>query len=211
MKRATDVTVILDRSGSMEAIASDVIGGFNRFLADQSGQPGECNLTLVQFDDKYEVVYVEQPIGEAPRLTEATFLPRGCTALLDAIGRTIDSTGLRLAALPEDERPQRVLLVIITDGLENASTDFTSERVFSMISTQQDVYQWSFLFLAANQDAIAEAAKVGIGAQQSLNFAATRAGVAEASLSLSEAVSTLRASGEAGFTNAATSRKRKVH
>jgi hypothetical protein len=140
VKRATDVTVILDRSGSMEAIASDVIGGFDRFLADQSGQPGECNLTLVQFDDRYEVVYGVQPIEKAPRLTSTTFQPRGSTALLDAIGRTIDATGARLAEMPEEGCPDRILIVIITDGLDNASTDFTPERVFSMISTQQDVY-----------------------------------------------------------------------
>ena len=188
MKHKTDVTVILDRSGSMEAIASDVIGGFNQFLTDQQRQPGECRLTLVQFDDQYEVVYLARPIADASRLTAKTFEPRGSTALLDAIGRTIDTTGARLAALPEEERPNRVLLVIITDGEENASVDYTRDRVFNMISSQQDVYGWSFLFLAANQDAIAEAATVGIAAQQSLNFAATGAGIRAASLAMSDAV-----------------------
>src|SRR5688500_13147998 len=188
MKHETDVTVILDRSGSMEAIASDVIGGFNQFLTDQQRQPGDCRLTLVQFDDQYEVVYLARPIGDASRLTKNTFEPRGSTALLDAIGCTIDTTGTRLAALPEAERPHRVLVVIITDGEENASVDYTRERVFDMISSQQAVYGWSFLFLAANQDAIAAAATVGIGAQQSMNFAATGAGILAASLSMSDAV-----------------------
>ena len=108
-RHATDVTVILDRSGSMEPIASDVIGGFNGFLAEQQRQPGDCCLTLIQFDDQCEVVFAARPVTQAPRLTEDTFQPRGCTALRDAIGRTIDGTGARLAALSEDERPDRVM------------------------------------------------------------------------------------------------------
>src|SRR6476620_7328202 len=129
MKNETDVTVILDRSGSMEAIASDVIGGFNQFLAEQQRHPGDCRLTLVQFDDRYEVLYLARPIADAARLTADTFEPRGSTALLDAIGRTIDATGARLAALPEAERPNRVLLAIVTDGQENASVHYTRDRV----------------------------------------------------------------------------------
>ena len=211
MKQETDVTVLVDRSGSMQAIASDVIGGFNRFLTDQQHQPGDCRLTLVQFDDKYEIVYAARPVAQAPQLTSDTFQPRGSTALLDAIGRTIDSTGARLTALIDKERPDRVLVVIITDGLENASTDYTRERVFDMISTQQDVYKWSFLFVAANQDAIAEGGKVGIGAQQSMNFAATGAGIRAASRSMSNAVSSFRASGKAGFSAAPMRNKKKVH
>ena len=113
--------------------------------------------------------------------------------------------------MPEAERPNRVLLVIITDGEENASVEYTRDRVFSMISTQQDVYGWSFLFLAANQDAIAEAAKVGIDAQQSLNFAATGAGIRAASLAMSDAVSSFRATGDAALAGSAPKKKRKVH
>jgi hypothetical protein len=210
VKHETDVTVILDRSGSMESIASDVIGGFNGFLAEQQRQAGDCRLSLIQFDDQYEVVYAGQPIAHAPHLAEDTFQPRGCTALLDAIGRTIDSTGARLAALPENERPDRVMLVIITDGLENASTDFTRERVFAMISTQRDVFQWSFLFLAANQDAIAEGAHMGIGAEESLSFSATGAGVREATQRVSHAVSSFRSRGAAESSTPAT-KKPKVH
>lgn len=210
MKNETDVTVILDRSGSMEGIASDVIGGFNQFLTTQQRQPGDCRLTLVQFDDHYEVVYLARPIADASRLTAKTFEPRGSTALLDAMGRTIDATGARLATLAEAERPNRVLLVIITDGEENASVEYTRDRVFEMISSQQDVYGWSFLFLAANQDAIAAAAAVGIGAQQSLNFAATGAGIRSASLSMSDAVSSLRSTGNTAFSGA-TRKKKNVH
>ena len=208
MKHASDITVILDRSGSMEAIQSDVIGGFNQFLRDQQHQPNECWLTLVQFDDHYETVYAHSRIDQAPALTQATYQPRGTTALLDAIGRTIDATGRRLSALPESDRPDRVLLVIITDGLENASTDYSRAQIFQMISTQRDVYNWSFLFLAANQDAIAEGAKVGIGAQQAMNFDASVAGVRLASVAMSRAVSSFRATGSAELTDASSAKPR---
>jgi Mg-chelatase subunit ChlD len=136
MKHSADITVVLDRSGSMASIASDVVGGFNHFVTDQQVQPGECRLTLVQFDHECEVVYAGRPIAEAPSLTAETFEPRGTTALLDAIGRTIDATGERLRALPEPDRPDRVLLVVITDGLENASIDYNRSRVFDMISAR---------------------------------------------------------------------------
>lgn len=199
MKQETDVTIILDRSGSMESIASDVVGGFNRFLADQRAQAGACRLTLVQFDNEYEVVYAGRPIGEAPLLTADTFQPRGSTALLDAIGRTIEATGARLRELPEGERPDRVLVVIITDGEENSSTTHTREQVFNAIAVQKDVYKWAFLFMAANQDAIAEGDKVGIGAAQSRNFDANGPSFQVASIAMSRAVSAFRSTGDAAF------------
>src|SRR4029079_5782516 len=197
---------ILDRSGSMEAIASDVIGGFNRFLTDQQSEPGECRLSLVQFDDQYEVVYSSQSIADALPLTPETFQPRGTTALLDAIGRTIDATGARLQALDESERPDRVLIVIVTDGLENASTDYTRERVFKMISTQQNVFNWSFLFMAANQDAIEEGGKVGIPAQRTMAFRADGPAFLAASEAMSEAVASFRSTGDARFSDSASAK-----
>ena len=214
MKHSADITVILDRSGSMESIASDVIGGFNHFVTHQQVQPGECRLTLVQFDNQYEVVYAGMPIVKAPPLTADTFQPRGSTALLDAIGRTIDATGERLRALPEPDRPDRVLLVVITDGLENASTDYTRSRVFEMISTQRDVYRWSFLFMAANQDAIQEGGHIGIAPQAAMNFDADGASYRVASLTMSHAVSEFRRTGEAEFSQlapAAKVKKKRVH
>jgi Mg-chelatase subunit ChlD len=220
MKHATDITVVLDRSGSMEQIKSDAIGAFNEFLSDQKHRPGECHLALVQFDHEYEVVYGGQPIANVPRLTTETYKPRGSTALLDAIGRTIDATGARLSALSEAERPDQVVLVILTDGLENASTDYSRERVFAMIQTQRDIYGWTFLFLAANQDAIAVGGAMGIGAAHSLDFQATGGGVRAAVRSLSRAVSDLRATGSAQFTDedrqearssSPSGKKRKVH
>jgi hypothetical protein len=214
MKQAADITIILDRSGSMESIASDVVGGFNHFIAAQRAQPGDCRLTLVQFDDQYEVVYAEQPVADAPLLTSGTFQPRGTTALLDAVGRTIDATGHRLRGLPETDRPDRVLMVIITDGLENASTRYTRARVFEMISTQRDVYRWGFLFLAGNQDAIQEGGHIGIAPQAAMTFAADGASYRRATLAMSDAVSAFRQTGEAEFSPpsaGARVKKKRVH
>jgi len=117
----------------MDAIASDVVGGFNSFLAEQRRQPGECRLTLVQFDDQYEVLYAGVPLADVRRLTARTYQPRGSTALLDAVGRTIDAAGRRFSELPEPTRPDRVLMVIVTDGLENASTDFDAAGRLSLV------------------------------------------------------------------------------
>ena len=214
MKHEADITIILDRSGSMQSIASDVVGGFNHFVTAQRAQPGDCRLTLVQFDDQYEVVYAEQSIADAPLLTADTFQPRGTTALLDAIGRTIDATGERLRVLPETDRPDRVLMVIITDGLENASTRYTRARVFEMISTQRDVYRWGFLFMAANQDAIQEGGHIGIAPHAAMNFDADGASYRLASAAMSAAVSAFRQTGEAELSEPAagpTAKKKRVH
>jgi hypothetical protein len=176
MKNKTDITIILDRSGSMESVKSDTIGGFNSFLSEQQNVEGEAALSLVQFDDQYEVVYEDKDIHAADRLTEATFQPRGMTALLDAVGRTINAVGRRLAALPEAERPDKVLLVIMTDGFENASREFSAEKVSEMINHQRDVYRWEFMFIGANQDAILSAGAIGIPAQAALTYAANSEG-----------------------------------
>ena len=129
MKDKADITIILDRSGSMESVKDDTIGGFNSFLAEQQKVAGEAVLSLVQFDDQYEVVYQDKDIRAADRLTEATFQPRGMTALLDAVGRTINAVGQRLASLPETERPDKVVLVIMTDGFENSSHEFSAAKI----------------------------------------------------------------------------------
>src|SRR5512138_1904469 len=133
-----DINIVLDRSGSMESIRQATIAGFNKFLAEQKQAPGEATLTLAQFDDIYEVVHRAANLNSVEPLTEKTYAPRNTTALLDAIGKTINETGGRLAAMAEDERPERVIFVIITDGLENASQEFTVERVNEMIAHQRD-------------------------------------------------------------------------
>jgi hypothetical protein len=172
----TDITIVLDRSGSMEVIADDTVGGFNQFLEDQKKIPGKALLTLVQFDHEYEFVHRALPIGSVPRLTRKTYVPRGSTALLDAIGRAINETGQRLSAQPEPERPGIVVLVILTDGLENASREFRRDAIFEMITRQRETYSWQFVFLGANQDAIQAGAQMGIPAAQAMTYAATADG-----------------------------------
>jgi hypothetical protein len=181
----TDITIILDRSGSMESVAGDTIGGFNRFVQDQKGGHGDAALTLVQFDDRYETVYAGVPIERAQALTAETFVPRGSTALLDAIGRTIDETGRRLAAIREPDRPEQVIMVIITDGYENASRHYPSHRISEMIAHQSDVYNWQFVYIGANQDAIATAAAMGVDAGSALTYAPSAAGTEQAFASIS--------------------------
>lgn len=176
----TDISVVLDRSGSMQSVRTDTIGGFNAFLKTQKEAPGEATLTLAQFDDQYEVVYSGKKIQDVPDLTEATFVPRGMTALLDAIGRTINATGVRLAAMPENERPSKVIFVILTDGDENASSKLTKEKVNELIKHQTETYQWDFVFLGANQDAIKAGVSMGILAGNSMSYAANAHGTADA-------------------------------
>ncbi|HVW04835.1 MAG TPA: vWA domain-containing protein [Vicinamibacterales bacterium] len=208
-EKATDVTIVLDRSGSMEAIRSDVVGAFNAFVHDQQQRPGECRLTLVQFDDEYEVVCRARLIADVPDLNHDSFVPRGSTALLDAIGRTIRELDKRLADAGAPDGAARVLVAILTDGLENASTDFKRDDVFRMIKERTD-QGWAFLFLAANQDAIMEGGQIGIGAAQSLNFMATAAGVHKGTQALSDALAAFRSSGKASFDPSSRPAK-KIH
>ena len=169
----TDITVLLDRSGSMESIKADTIGGFNEFLKSQKDEPGEATFTLVQFDTGgYDRVIDAKPIAEAKPLTGDTFEPRGGTPLLDSMARSIRETGERLKALPNHARPEKVIFVIVTDGEENQSREFSREQVMAMVTHQRDVYKWEFIYLGANQDAINEAGKLGI----SLDMAATYTG-----------------------------------
>ncbi len=169
----TEIAVVLDRSGSMESVRADTIGGYNAFLDAQVDEAGAVDVTLVQFDNEYEVVCLRKPVRVAPRLTHDSYIPRGMTALLDAIGRTMEELGARLAATPEAKRPGKVIFVIITDGAENASHHFSRERVFEMIRHQTAVYQWEFVFLAANQDAIEAGEALGIQPELAMSCADT--------------------------------------
>ncbi len=159
----TDINIVLDRSGSMNKISSDVKGGFDQFIGEQREQPGNANVTLAQFDDKYEVVYSGKDIRDVPALVHT---PRGMTALYDAIGRTINTAGERLARIPERSRPGNVIFVIITDGFENRSREFSQAQIKSMIEHQRSKYAWEFVFIGANQDAALSGGKIGIHTTQ---------------------------------------------
>jgi len=159
----------------MEDIRSDAEGGVNAFIREQGQQPGEALLTLVQFDDEYEFVHRGLPIKEVPPYT---LVPRGGTALLDAVGRAINETSERFAKTPEQDRPGLVIFVIVTDGEENSSREFSKARVKEMILRQQTEHDWRFTFLGADQDAFGEAGTLGIAAGGTANFAKDKAGAA---------------------------------
>ena len=184
----TEIIAITDRSGSMASIMNDVIGGYNTFLKEQKEQPGEARMTYTQFDSEYEVVYSGKPLSDAPPLTHATFVPRGSTALFDAIGRTLNEQGARIAA---EKWAELVIVCIITDGGENASREFKSERIKEM-TAHAEANGWKFIFLAANQDAFAAARNIGISSQFVGGYAANAAGTQAAYSSTSATASVLR-------------------
>jgi hypothetical protein len=191
-KSYTDITVVLDRSGSMEMIREDTMGGFNTFLADQQKVPGEATITLVQFDDRYEVNYEGIVLKEAKALTPETYAPRGSTALLDAWGRAMISTGDRLKTMKESERPEKVIFVVQTDGYENASKEFSRTQVYDAVKHQREVYKWEFVFLGANQDAIAVGESLGVLGTHSMTYAHNSMGATAAFASSSKNVADYR-------------------
>lgn len=174
MADLTEIICILDRSGSMGGLESDTIGGFNAFIEKQRKKEGKTVISVVLFDDRYEILWDGVNACDV-KLTEKEYFVRGCTALLDAVGRTILDVEHRLAKA-QSEKPDNVIFVIATDGLENASREFTYQRVKELIGDMQEK-GWEFIFLAANMDAVKEGGRMGVGVQDSYNFEATRDGV----------------------------------
>lgn len=197
MRDATDIVVVLDKSGSMEHTKDDVIGGFNRFLEEQKALPGDCSLSMVLFDETCETK-LSLPIRSVPPLTDKTYVPGGMTALLDALGKAINDTGKRLAALDEAQRPDKVLVVVITDGHENSSREHTLKAVREMVEHQQGKYSWKFMFLGANIDSFAEAGNLGFVKDATVNFTQSKKGYDCLYRGLSAGAASYRASGELG-------------
>jgi uncharacterized protein YegL len=189
----TKLVFIVDRSGSMSIISSDMSGGLQSLLEkEKNNNAGECDVSIYQFDDKYDVVYKNKNIQNVPKYS---LEPRGSTALYDAIGKTINSVGKDLSDLNEQDRPDRVLFVIVTDGHENASKEFTQQQIKSMIEHQENVYKWTFSYLGANQDAFGVANSFGIvDNSKILNYQATSAGVSSSFDALYANVSAFRKS-----------------
>lgn len=170
------INVVMDRSGSMQALTKDTIGGFNAFLKEQKEVPGEAVFSLAMFSDTYELVADCVPLADVQELNEKTYRTGGMTALLDAIGKTIDATGAKLAAMKEEDRPSKVLFLIMTDGEENSSKEYVHAKVMEKINHQRDKYNWQFVFIGANQDAIQTGATLGVSAANSYNYAASAKG-----------------------------------
>lgn len=173
----TEMVFVLDRSGSMSGLAADTIGGFNELIEKQKKIEGDAYVTTVLFDHEYEVLHDHVALGEVVPLTDKEYFARGSTALLDAVGRTINAVGVRLAATPEEERPEHVVFVITTDGMENASREYTAKQVREMVEHQQQKYSWQFVFLGANMDAVSEARNLGISAKYAADFTPSHSGV----------------------------------
>jgi hypothetical protein len=190
----THISVILDRTGSMETIRDDTIGGFNAFLNAQKATSGLATLTLVQFDsqDPYEVVHHFKPLADVPELTRETFVPRANTPLLDAIGRGINDLEKSLSDITEAERPSRVVMVLITDGQENASREFRKDQIEKMIKEKQEKAAWQFVFLSADLAAIGDALATGMRAASTLAHDKDSHGVGAAWAALSRSVSDYR-------------------
>lgn len=194
-KDYTKIVFVVDRSGSMSSIVNDVIGGYNRFIADQKAlKHGTCDVSLYQFDTLYQTVYENTPIDFVKDLDNKTFVPRGATALLDAVGTTIKNVGSQLAKLQESERPEKVLVVIITDGEENSSRTYTWDQIKKDVEHQTNVYKWQFTYIGANQDAWQVGANLGISHEASLTYAANATGTANAFSSLSANAAIYRSS-----------------
>lgn len=192
----TEIVFILDRSGSMGTLVSDTIGGYNEFIKKQKELPGEAVLTTVLFDDKYELLHDRVNIKDVKDITHKEYYVRGTTALLDAIGKTINSVGGRFANMTENERPSKVIFVITTDGQENASKEFNLTRINEMITHQTDKYSWQFIFLGANIDAVSVGNSLGI--TMSANYSADSGGTRSLYSTISNATESYRSSGNIG-------------
>ncbi len=193
----TEIVMVLDRSGSMGWIKESTIEGVNDFIKEQKKLEGKCNFTLRQFDTEHTKTFDNKSMDEVGYLDNRTFQPRGATALYDAICLAINETGDRLANLDKANRPDNVMFVIMTDGQENSSREFTKQDVNDKITHQTEKYEWDFIFLAANQDAIATGASFGIDKGKSMTFSASASGMGNSMASVNLYYSSVR-SGDVG-------------
>ncbi len=202
-KGLTELVMILDRSGSMSGLEEDTIGGFNSMIEKQKKEEGEAYVSVVLFDDVQEVPYDRVDLRSIRPMTGEQYFVRGSTALLDAVGRAIRHIGNIHKYAREEDVPEKTIFVITTDGLENASREFSYRRVRDMIKRQHERYNWEFIFLGANMDAVAEAARFGISASRAARYACDAAGTALNFQVLGDAVACARRAGSAAAMNQA--------
>lgn len=188
----TELVFILDRSGSMSGLERDTIGGFNSMIERQRKEPGKALVSTVLFDNCSEVIHDRIPLEKVPHMTEKEYFVRGCTALLDAVGRAIHHIGNIHKYARKEDVPEKTLFIITTDGMENASHRYTYDKVHAMIKRQQEKYGWEFLFLGANIDAAAEAKRFGIDESRAANFHCDEEGTALNYEVVGEAITSVR-------------------
>ena len=191
-KNLTEIVFILDRSGSMSGLEADTIGGYNSLLEKQKKEDGEALVSTVLFDDEQEVLHDRVPLSRMRPMTDKEYYVRGCTALLDAVGGAIHHIGNVHKYAREEDRPEKTLFIITTDGMENSSRRYTYDRVKAMVERQKEKYGWEFLFLGANIDAIEVAGRFGISADRAVNYECDAKGTAVNYKALSKAVSQVR-------------------
>ena len=193
-KNLTEIVFILDRSGSMAGLEDDTIGGFNAMIQKQKSEDGEAYVSTILFDNHTEVIHDRVDIQKVAPMTRKEYYVRGCTALLDAVGKSIRHIGNVHKYAREEDRPEKTIFVITTDGMENASWEYTYDRVRKMIEHEQEKYGWEFLFLGANIDAAKEAARFGITEDRAANYHADHQGTAVIYEAVCDAVCDVRAS-----------------
>lgn len=189
--------LIIDRSGSMQSIKADAEGGIAQFVREQKKLPGKATLSMYQFDTEHDTVHSFTPLA---KVRKYTLVPRGGTALLDGVGFAITSEGVKLAKMPEDERPSKIMVVVATDGGENASVEYGKTQIWDMTTEQQNAYGWQFMYLGANQDAFAEAGGMGVRGMGTMNYAANSVGT-QSAYAAASAAATRYATGAAAGTS----------
>ena len=167
----TELVVVVDKSGSMGSVRNDAIGGFNVFLDAQKKAPGDARMTIVLFDTTFAFYAANVDVQSVKNFDDTSYVPNGGTALYDAVGKTIDEIGKKLAAMKEEDRPAKVIFAILTDGEENSSHSYSGGKVKDMIAKQRDVYKWDFVFLAAGEGAFKEAEAMGMARGKMMKFA----------------------------------------
>lgn len=192
-KGLTEVVFILDRSGSMSGLEADTIGGYNSMLARQKQEEGEAIVSTILFDDRTEILHDRKSLDKVQPITDRDYYVRGCTALLDAVGGAIQHIGRVQQELPKEERPEKTLFIITTDGMENASREYSYHKVRKMVEEKKKEHHWEFIFLGANMDAVEVAGRFGVASNRAVRYECDSEGTALNYQVMSEMVSCARA------------------